>query len=139
VQHLQQGKREPPHLTAYHFLVEVYQQVSLIPTHDASIGSLLFTLPLNPSPLTVFLLADRDTLSQQLHTLRLLATHVPVGYGGQNIRLNPHLLGTFQQLNKQLFRSHHTVLGGLELSVMRPSLSTMLMYQGAIGRGGNMR
>lgn len=32
-------------------LVKVYQQVSLVPTHDASVGSLLFTFPLNPGPL----------------------------------------------------------------------------------------
>jgi len=89
----------------------VYQQVSLVPTHDASIGSLLFTLPLNPGPLTIFLLAESDTLSQQLHTLQLLATHVSVGYGWQNIRLNPRLSDAFQQLNKRLFRSHHALLG----------------------------
>ena len=79
VQHLRDGKREPLPLTA-HLWVQVYQQVSLVPTHDASIGSLLFTIPLNPSPRTALLLADRDTLSQQLHTLQLLATHVSVGY-----------------------------------------------------------
>jgi len=89
----------------------VHQQVSLVLTHGVCIGSLLLTIPLNPSPRAALLLADRGTLSRQLHTLQLLATHVPVGYGWQNIRLNPHLLDAFQQLNKRLFRSHHAVLG----------------------------
>ena len=45
----------------------MYQQVSLALTHGAYIGSHLLTLPLNPSPLAAFLLADSEALSQQLH------------------------------------------------------------------------
>jgi hypothetical protein len=67
-----------PYTCPLPILVQVHQQVSLVLTHDACIGSLLLTILLNPSPRTAFLLADHDALSQQLHTLRLLATHVSV-------------------------------------------------------------